>query len=151
MDVLFCDNCKKNQHFIVIDKKETFTIMNEQITIDTQVATCSSCNNELFYEPLDSQTILKAYNQYREKHGLLMPNEVKYIREMYGLDQEAFSRITGIDIISIERGSVQTEVEDRLLVLLNDVRVMQLFIQEYDHKIDPKDKKILNLKLKKCK
>lgn len=51
--------------------------MGDDIEIETQVLICSNCGNELYDEELDSQTLLKAYNEYRKKHKLLLPDEIK--------------------------------------------------------------------------
>ena len=40
--------------------------MGDDIEIEIQVLICSNCGNELYDEELDSQTLLKVYNEYRK-------------------------------------------------------------------------------------
>lgn len=42
---------------------------------------------------LDSQTLLKVYNEYRKKYKLLLPDEIKNIRKTYGLSQRSFAKL----------------------------------------------------------
>ena len=61
----------------IINKKEIYKVLGDDIEIETQVLICSNCGNELYDEELDSQTLLKEYNEYRKKHKLLLPDEIK--------------------------------------------------------------------------
>ncbi len=67
--------------------------MGDDIEIEIQVLICSNCGNELYDEELDSQTLLKVYNEYRKKHKLLLSDEIKNIRETYGLSQRSFAKL----------------------------------------------------------
>lgn len=67
--------------------------MGDDIEIEIQVLICSNCGNELYDEELDSQTLLKVYNEYRKKYKLLLPDEIKNIRETYGLSQRSFAKL----------------------------------------------------------
>ncbi|WP_455514865.1 type II TA system antitoxin MqsA family protein [Pseudostreptobacillus sp.] len=70
-----------------------YKVLGDDIEIETQVLICSNCGNELYDEELDSQTLLKAYNEYRKKHKLLLSDEIKNIRETYGLSQRSFAKL----------------------------------------------------------
>lgn len=85
-----CDNCYEKK---IINKKEIYKVLGDDIEIETQVLICSNCGNELYDEELDSQTLLKAYNEYRKKHKLLLSDEIKNIRETYGLSQRSFAKL----------------------------------------------------------
>ncbi len=67
--------------------------MGDDIEIEIQVLICSNCGNELYDEELDSQTLLKVYNEYRKKYKLLLPDEIKNIRKTYGLSQRSFAKL----------------------------------------------------------
>ena len=54
---------------------------------------CAECGEELFCEKLDSATLVNAYNEYRRRHKLLLPEEIKKIREQYGLSQRSFAKL----------------------------------------------------------
>ena len=40
-----------------------------------------------YCEEFDNATLINAYNEYRRRHELLLPEEIKKIREQYGLSQ----------------------------------------------------------------
>lgn len=78
-----------NPHFTLIRWK----CLCISVYIDAQVMVCAECGEELFCEELDSATLVNAYNEYRRKHKLLLPDEIKKIREKYGLSQRSFAKL----------------------------------------------------------
>ncbi len=71
----------------------------------------------------DDDNLRKAYAKYRSLHGLLQPEEIKAIREQYGVSQVAFARIIGVDdkaIARYEKGSLQDEAINNLIMLVRD-------------------------------
>lgn len=89
----YCDNCESEVETKVITKKEVYTVLGEDIEVEAQVLVCSNCNEELFCEELDGATLINAYNEYRRRHKLLLPTEIKQIRELYGLSQRSFAKL----------------------------------------------------------
>lgn len=49
--------------------------------------------NQADTQELDSATLVSAYNEYRRRHKLLLPEEIKKIREQYGLSQRSFAKL----------------------------------------------------------
>ena len=82
----YCDVCGKEVETQVITRQETYNVCGEEIMVNAQVMVCAECGEELFNEELDSATLLKAYNEYRRRHKLLFPEEIKEIREQYGFN-----------------------------------------------------------------
>lgn len=94
----YCDACGKEVETRIITRQETFKVCGEDITIDAQILVCAECGEELFCEELDSATLVNAYNEYRRKHKLLLPDEIKKIREQYGLSQRSFAKLLNWEI-----------------------------------------------------
>ena len=66
----------------------------------------------------DDDNLRKAYAEYRTRHGLLQPHEIKAIREKYGISQVNFARIIGVEdktITRYENGSLQDEAINNLI------------------------------------
>lgn len=61
--------------------------------VDAQILVCVECGEEFFCEELDNETLVRAYNEYRKNHKLLLPKEIKRIREQYGLSQRSFAKL----------------------------------------------------------
>ena len=68
----------------------------------------------------DDDNLRKAYAKYRNRHGLLQSEEIKAIREQYGVSQVAFARMVGEEdnaIARYENGSLQTKAaNDRIML-----------------------------------
>jgi len=62
---------------------------------------------------IDSLTL--AYLEYRARHNLLTPGQIREIRERYALSLDAFASIIGINSVVLdryERGALQDELHD---------------------------------------
>ena len=66
-----------------------------------------------------------AIANYRRKHGLLSANEIRAIRERFGLTQAEFARLLRLGANTLSRWesgrNVQTEAMDTLLRLIRDL------------------------------
>lgn len=127
----YCDACGKEVESKIISRQETFTVHDEEITVEAQVLVCAECGEELFCEKLDSATLVNAYNEYRRKHKLLFPDEIKEIREQYGLSQRSFAKLLNWGdntICRYENGSVQNEAHNRLLLFLREPENMKTYL-----------------------
>ena len=144
----YCDVCGKEVETKIITRQETFKVCGEDITIDAQVLVCAECGEELFCEELDSATLVNAYNEYRRKHKLLLPDEIKKIREQYGLSQRSFEKLLSWGdktICRYENGSIQGKAHNSLLLFLREPENMRTYLTENEIAFDERQKtKLLN-------
>ena len=89
----YCEECGKEVETKVIEKRETYDVCGESIEVNAQILVCAECGEELYCEELDNATLIRAYNEYRRIHKLLLPEEIKKIREQYGLSQRSFAKL----------------------------------------------------------
>lgn len=61
---------------------------------------CDDTNEQFTSTELDNLNIAQVYNQYREKHTIPFPEEIKSIREKYGVSAVKMSEILGFGINS---------------------------------------------------
>ena len=145
----YCDVCRKEAETKVITRKETFNVCGENITVDAQVLVCGNCGEDLFCEELDSVTLMNAYNEYRRRHKLLLPEEIKKIREQYGLSQRSFAKLLGWGdktICRYENGSIQDKAHNSLLLFLRNPENMKTYLVENEIALDEKQKnKLLHI------
>ena len=139
----YCDTCGKEVKAKIISRQETFNVCGEDITVEAQVLVCTECGEELFCEKLDSATLVNAYNEYRRKHKLLLPDEIKKIREQYGLSQRSFAKLLNWGdktICRYENGSVQDKAHNSLLLFLREPENMRTYLTENEIALDERQK-----------
>lgn len=117
----YCEQCGKETETKVVSKRESYNVCGELIEVDAQVLVCSECGEEFFCEELDNATLVSAYNEYRRKHKLLLPEEIRKIREQYGLSQRSFAKLLNWGdktICRYENGSIQDKAHNSILLFL---------------------------------
>ncbi|MDD4370206.1 MAG: DUF4065 domain-containing protein [Anaerostipes sp.] len=139
----YCEECDKEVETKIITKKESYDVCGETIEVNAQILVCADCGEELFCEELDNETLVNAYNEYRRKHKLLLPEEIKQIREQYGLSQRAFAKLLNWGdktICRYENGSIQDKAHNSLLLFLRKPKNMRIYIAENEIILDTKQK-----------
>jgi len=134
----FCPNCEEYTEATLEVEKEVYNVRGEPIELEAEIATCQKCGNKIFDEERDSRNLEKAYNLYREKHKLLPSDEIRAVREKYGLSQRALSRLLGWGEITIHRyesGAIQDNVHNSTLRLIEDPQNMQKFLKANRNKL----------------
>lgn len=135
----YCEQCEKEAETKVITKREAYQVCGELIEVDAQVLVCSECGDELFCEELDNATLVKAYNEYRRVHKLLLPEEIKRIREQYGLSQRSFAKLLNWGdktICRYENGSIQDKAHNSILLFLREPENMRTYLTENEVTLD---------------
>lgn len=139
----YCDTCGKEVKIRIITRRESFNVCGEEIVVDAQILVCAECGQELFCEELDSATLVSAYNEFRRKHKLLLPEEIKRIREQYGLSQRSFAKLLNWGdktICRYENGSVQDKAHNSLLLFLREPENMRTYLTENEVVLDDRQK-----------
>ena len=113
----YCEECGREVETKVVTKKEKYEVCGETVDVEAQVLICAECGEELYCEEFDNATLTNAYNEYRRRHKLLLPEEIKKIREQYGLSQRSFARLLNWGdktICRYENGSIQDKAHNSL-------------------------------------
>ena len=139
----YCEECGREVETKIITKKECYDVCDEQIEVDAQVLVCAECEEELYCEELDNATLTRAYNEYRRRHRLLFPDEIKKIREQYGLSQRGFAKLLNWGdktICRYENGSIQDKAHNSLLLFLREPENMRTYLTENEISLDERQK-----------
>ncbi len=72
-------------------RKETFQIQ-------FQYYLCKDTGEQFTDDELDEVNTNQVYNQYRAKYGIPFPDEIKAIREQYGLPANKMAEILGLGV-----------------------------------------------------
>lgn len=148
---LFCENCGKLVNYQIISKRDTYNIRGEEITITAEIPVCENCDTELLDVYLEDKNLRKAYKKYAEKYGLVTADEIKSIREKYGLNQEVFARILGIGRATLaryENGSLANEATSSLIKRSGEPEFLLSLVEERKNNIAHKDYERIKKKLK---
>jgi putative zinc finger/helix-turn-helix YgiT family protein len=116
----FCPNCEKDTKQKFMDKVEEISIRGEMMPIHMEYYHCEECGEDFEiprpdYDPLDA-----AYREYRNRKGMVQPEEIKKTRKELGLTQKELSKILGIGIATLNRyenGALQSEAHDQAIRL----------------------------------
>lgn len=139
----YCEECGRAVETNVITKKETYDVCGEAIEVDAQVLVCAECGEEFYCEEFDNATLIRAYNTYRRRHKLLLPEEIKKIREQYGLSQRSFAKLLNWGdktICRYENGSVQDKAHNSLLLFLREPENMRTYLTGNEIVLDERQK-----------
>jgi len=127
MTVLFCPECGAEGEMKIREGTETFHVKGEPITVQTNIAVCVSCGEEILDRELDSANLERAYTVYRQKHALLSPTDIVRIRQKYGLSQRALARLLQWGAVTIHRyenGAIPDKVHNEVLRFIEEPRNM---------------------------
>jgi putative zinc finger/helix-turn-helix YgiT family protein len=135
-----CPCCDTADHVKVLHRKETIPVRGEPIEVDVEFLRCSACDCE--FEPMDSERdpLETAYRIYRERHGLLQPEEIRAIREQYGLTQKEMSGVLGWGSVTLSRyetGALQNEAHNTALELVRDEKTFLALLKKRGTVIRP--------------
>ena len=139
----YCEECGREVETKVITKRESYDVCGESIEVDAQILVCAECGEEFYCEELDNATLIRAYNEYRRRHKLLLPEEIKRIREQYGLSQRSFAKLLNWGdktICRYENGSIQDKAHNSLLLFLREPENMRTYLTENEIVLDERQK-----------
>jgi len=119
---MYCYSCEAERDFRRDTQEKAYEVRGETITLSLPVWICGECGeamvDEAFGDPVEA-----AFSAYREKHKLLGPEQIKRIREQWGLSQDALAKLLGMSPATINRyeaGSLQERTHDELIRSCND-------------------------------
>jgi HTH-type transcriptional regulator/antitoxin MqsA len=92
---------------------------NRSARVMDEFSRCTLCAEELYSPGQMDATLRLASDVIRKEEGLLLPDEIRSLREEFGLSQRAFEQLLGVGpktVVRWEKGSVfQNRATDSLL------------------------------------
>lgn len=117
----FCPYCEKTTPTQVVTTTVTHTIKGTQVTIPATLVQCDTCAAQFNSPELDQDIAALALDAYREKVGLLKPDQIRAFRATFDLTQRELARILGWGLATLSRyenGAIQDEAHDRALRMI---------------------------------
>ena len=129
-------------------KPNVLSFRKNDFEITEHFYVCEDTKEEFTTSELDAININQVYNSYRDKFGLPFPDQIKRIRQKYGVSAAKMSEILGLGANSYrlyEQGEVPSVGNGRLILAAEDPKEFKRFLIASEELIEPKDfKKIKN-------
>lgn len=148
-----CTNCEKQTKLELESNEEVIEVRREPITVQVQYLKCTECGDEVFNPELDNDPFDSAYREYRRRHGLLQPEEIRDWRKAYDLSQIDVAKLLGLGGATISRyenGALQDESHDRLLRLAMKPENLLRLIEKSENAISESKRRNLMKSLKEA-
>lgn len=79
----------------LVEDTEVQDFRKEKYTVHVRYYMCKDTGEQFTTDEQDEQLCNELYNQYRTKHGIPFPDEIKQIRKQYGLSYSQITKIVG--------------------------------------------------------
>jgi len=128
-----CPNCEKETDIKLIHAAEEINVRGELIKVEVEFYKCSMCGEEFEDPHSDHDPLDKAYREYRRRHGMIQPEEIRQLRKRYGFTQSEMSSLLGwggATLSRYENGALQDDAHEKILHLIMDTRNLLNLIEE---------------------
>ena len=109
---------------------------------------CDDTKERFTTTELDEVNIGQVYNQYRAKYGIPFPDEIRYMRQQYGLSASKMSQILGFgdnQYRLYENGDMPSETNGKILMSIMEKHVFESFVKNARNQFDEEEyKKIIS-------
>ncbi|MCX6054388.1 MAG: DUF4065 domain-containing protein [Chloroflexi bacterium] len=114
-----CPTCDKTTGMELINRPEEFEIKGQKIMVEVSLYHCKECDSEFSTKEL-GDPFKNAYDLFREKNGMVQPQQIIEFRKKYDLTQKELSDLLGFGGVTLSRyenGSLQDQAHDNVLKL----------------------------------
>ncbi len=111
-----CPNCEKITEVEFVRTTEPFKVRGEEVNVDVEYYKCLECGGEFTPPHSGADPLDTAYREYRKRHSMLQPGEIRERRERYGLTQQEMSRLLGWGLATLSRyenGALQDDAHEK--------------------------------------
>jgi putative zinc finger/helix-turn-helix YgiT family protein len=146
-----CPNCEKEQDLDLIQSQEEIEVRGELISVSAKYYRCRTCGDEFEDPGSNDDPLDKAYREYRSRHGMLQPEDIRSLRKKYGLTQHEFAKLLGWGLATLSRyenGALQDEAHDKTLRLALEPKNLMLLVKETPDGLSREREEKLTAKLK---
>lgn len=149
--VMFCCKCDELRETTTRETEVVHNIKGEEIFLTVAMPHCSECGTQLADLDIEEQHFDLALTEYRKKKNLLKPEEIRSIRELYGLSQRAFARALGFaepTINRYENGAIQDNIHNNIILLAKDPNNMLTITSQSRHNLTKSEIESINSNVK---
>jgi len=150
MSTVFCPACMKDVDVRIEERRETLPVRGEDVEVDARVAVCTRCGGDIWDDEFDDATLERAFAEYRRRHGLLQPADMKRIQQRWGLGQRAFANLLGWGEITLHRyesGSLQDAAHDAQLRMAEQPANVRILLEANGDRLTPRQRETVESRL----
>ena len=92
---VFCEECRNDVEFTVIDKQLYGTSKGEIYNYLGKIAHCIDCGSEIFVDEINDFNLKALYDKYREKHCIISLDHILKIPDKYAIGKRPISLLLG--------------------------------------------------------
>ncbi len=125
---------------------QTLAYRSQTFSVYAHYYECVDTGETFTTEELDTLNLLQLHNQYRERNHILFPEQIRALRERYGVSQRTMSTLMGFGINqyrSYEEGEIPSLSNAKLISLVRDPRNFRELVLE--RKDELKERELLDL------
>ena len=125
----------------LVEDTEVQTFRKEDYTVCVRYYLCADTGEQFTTDEQDEQLCNELYNQYRVRHGIPFPDEIKKIREKYQLTFSQITQITGFgqnQWRQYENGCVPSESNGKSIVAISSREGMLTMLEACKNQFDEK-------------
>ena len=114
-----CPNCEKETELELVRTKEVVEVRGEPIEVDVEFFKCTECGAD-FENTRGPDSLALAYREYRRRHDMLQPEQIRDWRKQYGLTQKELGQLLGWGFVTLSRyenGALHTQAHEKILRL----------------------------------
>lgn len=119
---MYCPECGEETPTRTLTIERRIKVRREEFVVQEELQECTICGTRHSVMDADGP-LTKAVAEYRRRHGLLFPEEIRALREKRGLTQKELAAILGLGAVTLSRyenGALQDESHDRQLRVAMD-------------------------------
>lgn len=129
-------------HATLVEEKATTVYRGEEFDYIRRYYRCDDTGFAFTDDETDAWGLEQVYFQYREKYGIPTPEEVKAIREQYGLSATTMSKILGIGDNQYglyENGEMPTKNIGRMIATIKKADVFRMYVDMAKNQLTEKE------------
>lgn len=123
----------------LVEDTETQTFRKEEYNVHVCYYICKDTGEQFTTEEQDEQLCNELYNQYRIKYGIPFPDEIRQIRENYGLSYSQITKIIGFgqnQWRQYENGSLPSESNGKSIAAIRNREGMLAMLESSRNQFD---------------
>lgn len=125
---LLCEGCWEEVDAKYEMRHHVEDVRGVTVEADIEHLICPKCGTSIGWAPLVDRGFDRLYRAYREKMGIMQPEEIVALRKKYGFSQRVLAAILGIGVASLQRyehGYLATDSHAQLLRSARDPRFLK--------------------------
>ena len=119
----FCEECRKDVPFNVVEKQMSGVLKGEQYEYSGEAAICTDCGSEVYVAVIEDNNLKALYDAYRKHHSIISLENILELSEKYGIGKRPLSLLLGWGEMTLSRycdGDIPTKQYSAILQQLYD-------------------------------